>query len=72
MSKRAMEDEVLVEIIGKVYSESRETYGYRRIRDELADDYDIHLGRDRVARLMRRNGLHGLTRRKFRAPGVAY
>jgi putative transposase len=65
-SRRALEDEVLVEIIKRCHDESRQTYGYRRIRDDLVDDHAIPIGRGRVARLMRQEGIYGVTRRKFR------
>jgi len=44
---------------------SRETYGSPMIHAELADEHGIHVGRKRVARLMRGAGLRGATLRKF-------
>jgi putative transposase len=64
--KRALEDEVLLEVIRRVHVESRDTDGYRRVRDELVDDYGMAIGYSRVARVMRQNGVVGLTRRRFR------
>ncbi len=65
-SKRALEDEVILEVIRTAYKATRESYGYRRMHDELKDEYGIDIGRDRTARIMRQNGIVGLTRRKFR------
>ena len=64
-SPRAIADEVLTETIRLVHTQSRQTYGYRRIRAELADGCGITAGKHRVARLMRRAGIHGVTRRRF-------
>jgi putative transposase len=51
--------------IAAIHRFSRETYGSPMIHAELADEHDIHVGRKRVARLMRAAGLHGATLRKF-------
>ena len=40
-------------------------YGSPNIRAELADDHGIRVGRKRVARLMRRAGLTGVTLRRY-------
>ena len=64
-SKRAMDDEVLTEKIADVYEDSRRTYGYRRVTAELIDEQGEQVGRHRVARLMRKAQLQGVTRRKF-------
>jgi putative transposase len=65
MSPRARADIALTARIHEIYRRSRETYGSPNIHAELADDYDIHVGRKRVARLMRSAGLRGATLRKF-------
>lgn len=57
-----------LELTGKIFAihrRSRETYGAPSIHAELADDHGIHVGRKRVARLMRQNGLRGATLRKY-------
>lgn len=57
-----------LELMGKIASihrRSRETYGAPNIHAELADDHRIRVGRKRVARLMRENGLRGATLRKY-------
>jgi putative transposase len=62
-SRRALEDERLRGLIGKVFRESLETYGAPRIHAELADDYGIRIGQKRVARLMKGLGIEGASRR---------
>jgi putative transposase len=64
-SARALADEVLVEEIRLVHDQSRRTYGYRRVTAELVDGGGHHLGRHRVARLMRAHHIQGVTRRRF-------
>ena len=65
LSKRALEDIVLTAKIHEIHRHSRECYGAPRIHAELADDHRIHVGRKRVARLMRAAGLCGISRRRF-------
>ena len=43
-SVRALADEVLTEQIHLVHAQSRQTYGYRRIRAELADGHGLAVG----------------------------
>jgi putative transposase len=64
-SPRALSDEVLTEQIRQIHEQSRQTYGYHRITAELVDGQGESVGRHRVARLMRKSGIHGVTRRKF-------
>ena len=64
-SPRALADEVLVEEIRLVHQQSRQTYGYRRVTAELVDGRGHRLGRHKVARLMRKAGIQGVTRRRF-------
>ena len=64
-SARTLSDEVLSEKIALSHTESRRTYGYRRITSDLNDARGEAVGRHRVARLMRRAGIQGVTRRKF-------
>ncbi len=63
-SKRAREDEELLERIQRIHAESRGTYGSPRILIELIA-HQTQVGRKRVARLMRAAGLVGVSRRKF-------
>ncbi len=65
MSQRQRRDLELTGTICAIHRRSRETYGAPSIHAELADDYGIHIGRKRVARLMRQNGLRGATLRKY-------
>jgi putative transposase len=62
-SDRDLADEWLLAKIKKKYDASRGTYGAPRILHDLRDE-GIHVGRKRIARLMRRAGLQGISRRK--------
>ena len=62
-SERARTDAALLERIQEIHKGSRETYGSPRIHAELRAE-GIRVGRKRVARLMRREGLVGVSRRK--------
>lgn len=64
-SQRAQDDEILTEKITMFHCGSRCTYGAPRIHKDLqAAGYRV--GRKRVARLMRKAGLRGKTKRKFK------
>ena len=63
-SARSIADEALTERITKIHEASKETYGAPRIHAELADD-GVFVGSKRVERLMKANGLRGISRRKF-------
>jgi putative transposase len=65
MSARERADVELTVRIRAIHHRSRDTYGSPNIHAELADDHGIHVGRKRVARLMRAAGLRGATLRKF-------
>jgi putative transposase len=62
-SARAQADQKLSQQIREIHERSKGTYGAPRIHAELADA-DIHVGCKRVARLMRTEGLQGVSRRK--------
>ncbi len=62
-SVRARKDEHLRAKIRHFHTESRGTYGAPRIHADLVED-DEHIGRKRVARLMKAEGLRGVCRRK--------
>lgn len=64
-SERAKEDERLNEKIVMFHRESRATYGSPRIHKDLKAA-GHHIGRKRVARLMRKAGLRGKTKRRFK------
>jgi len=63
-SKRACSDADLLGRIRAIHSGSRGTYGMPRIHAELAEQ-GMHVGRKRVARLMRIAGLCGVSRRRW-------
>jgi len=64
ISVRAREDEQLQQRIRTIHLLSRQTYGAPRIHAELKEE-GTHVGRKRVARLMKAAALQGVTRRKF-------
>lgn len=63
LSVRAKQDTALTEKIRAIHERSRGTYGAPRIHAELTAQ-GVHVGRKRVARLMRAAGLEGVSRRK--------
>jgi putative transposase len=65
-SARAAADQQLLELIGQLHQRSRGTYGAPRVHAELRLDHGVHVGRKRVARLMRTAGLQGCHRRRRR------
>ena len=75
VSARAREDVELTALIHQIHERSYHgTYGAPRIHMELREAYRIRLGRKRIARLMRRAGLKGVQKRRFRCttrPGAA-
>ena len=62
-SARELQDEQLLELISQIHAQSKETYGVPRIHAELAEDHGVRIARKRVARLMRRLGIEGVSRR---------
>ena len=62
-SARTTADAALMEQIRVIHTRSRGTYGERRVHAELVA-LGVHVGRKRVARLMRALGLAGVSRRK--------
>jgi putative transposase len=63
LSERARRDLELSALLEQAHEESRGTYGVPRLHAELAAQ-GVHVGRKRVARLMRHAGLAGVCRRK--------
>jgi transposase InsO family protein len=63
-SAHARSDADLLSRIRAIYTRSRGTYGMPRIHAELAEQ-GIHVGRKRLARLMRIAGLRGVSRRRW-------
>lgn len=63
--KRDLENRFLVKQINEVHASSRGTYGSPRITDELKEN-GMRCSENRVARLMRDNGIKGRSKRKFK------
>ena len=67
MSARARKDVELTALVHQIHAYSYNgTYGAPRIHRELRETYGIRIGRKRVERLMRRAGLQGVQKRRFR------
>lgn len=64
-SARQLEDMVLLAHIRSQFQTSHETYGSPRMTVELKED-GLQVGRHRVARLMRDNGLKALQKRRYK------
>ena len=62
-SKREQENKELLEDIERVFEDSRETYGSPRIHQTLQDE-GRNVGRNRVARIMRDNGIRAVQPRR--------
>ena len=62
-SRRQIDDAVLTERIRAIHAASDETYGAPRVRAELVEQ-GTPIARKRVARLMRRARLQGVSRRR--------
>ena len=62
-SAREKDDEQLRVEIRAFHRASRETYGSPRLRHDLAGK-GLHIGRNRIMRLMREEGLRGCRKRK--------
>jgi transposase InsO family protein len=60
---RTLADAELAEAIHAIYDESRQTYGWPRVHAELRRQ-GMHVGKNRVARIMRQKGLIGRCRRR--------
>jgi len=65
MNARARMDLALTARIESIHRRSKGVYGSPMIHAELADDHGIRVGRKRVARLMRQNGIRVATLRKY-------
>jgi putative transposase len=65
-SARTLADHALTQQIRQIHARSRSTYGAPRVHAELRLDLDVHVGRKRIARLMRAAGLQGCHRRRLR------
>jgi putative transposase len=65
MSAREQMDLRLMGKIQEIHRRSKGAYGSPMIHAELSDDHDIHVGRKRVARLMRAANLRGVWPHRF-------
>jgi putative transposase len=70
MSSRESSNKILLEQIKRVFESSKKRYGSPRITVELRDKGHT-CGHNRVARLMRSNGIAAKTKRKFRITTVS-
>jgi len=64
-SPRAVEDQALAQQIDQIHARSRQTYGSPRVVEELRKKGRRH-GRNRIARLMKEEGLCGRHKRRYR------
>ena len=64
-SQRQLDDMVLLAHVRAAFRRSRESYGAERVHHELAEN-GIEVGRHRMARLMRGNGLSPKRKQKFK------
>ena len=64
-SNRTLENERLLVSIKLSHTESRGTYGYRRVHEDLQAK-EIFVGKNRVRCLMKLNGIAAKTKRKFK------
>lgn len=62
--RRRRQDDQLRAVIGRCFRDSRHTYGTLRLRADLRD-LGHHVGRRRIARLMREDGLCPRQKRRF-------
>jgi helix-turn-helix protein len=60
---RELRDRELCQLIEGIFKRSRQTYGVPRVHAELQDEHQVKVSRKRVARLMRRLGIEGVSRR---------
>ncbi len=60
-----MANEKLVEQIKEVHAEFKGKYGSPRIHQELQEEREILCSKNRVARLMRENGIQAVHKRRF-------
>jgi len=63
-SKRAIENQELMEQIHEIHKKSKGTYGSPRITEELKINY-VHVSRPRVARIMKKANIRSITKKKF-------
>ena len=62
-SQRSIANAVMAERIRQIHQDSYESYGMPRVRAELIEQ-GVCISRQRVARLMREAGIHGISKRR--------
>jgi putative transposase len=67
VSARDRANERLLELIKDIHRDSRQTYGAPRIHAELTMGMGIRCSKNRVARLMQKAGIQGISRRRLRS-----
>ena len=65
-SAHTVDDQLLAARVREIHELTKKRYGAPRVQKELAKVQDIHVGRKRVARLMRQEGLRARPRRRFK------
>ncbi len=70
-SRRQREDMVMLAHVRSAYVLSHETYGSPQMTRELQDS-GFAIGRRRIARLMRDNGLHARHKRRFKRTRIPF
>jgi len=65
-TEREQENEVLIEMIKVIFQKGRQSYGTRRVKNELAKQNKV-VSRRRIGRLMNEAGLACKTKKKFKA-----
>jgi len=65
-STRKIEDIDLIQKINTIYYNHRKTYGSPRIHQVLLKE-GYHVSKKRVERLMKKAGIHAVTKKKYRA-----
>ncbi|MGH9206392.1 MAG: transposase, partial [Acidimicrobiales bacterium] len=71
VSARGLRRAWLTDVIGQVQAASRQTYGMRRIRAELADSYGQVVNKKLIRSIMVELGISGLPTRRRRKPNLA-
>jgi putative transposase len=64
-NQREREEKRLMPMIQRIFDDSRQTYGYRRVKDELTTQNQL-CGKHRVVSLMKKLRLKAISRRKYR------
>jgi putative transposase len=72
VTARAIRRAWLTDVILSIHAASRQTYGMRRIKAELADTYGQVVNKKLVRSIMRECGLTGLPVRRRRKPSLAH